>query len=61
MDEESAGLLGVLLIVTALVLSQSLHLGNAASPLPQVKWQDVVSSFGCGHADGTGCDIAMTQ
>ncbi len=60
MDEESAGLLGVLLIVTALVLSQSLHAGYTTPSLSQVTWQDVVGSFGCGHS-GEGCDIAMTQ
>lgn len=63
MDEESVGILGVLLIVTALVMSQTLlHKSEAAPRLPDVNWTDVVSVFGCGQADGAHCaSLAVNQ
>lgn len=62
MDEESLGLLGVLLIVTALVMSQT-ALGKTlpAPVLPAVSWSDVVHVFSCGHAPGEGCTLAMSE
>jgi len=61
MDEESIGLFGVLLIVTAMVLSQSLQKPYAPPTLPQVNWEDVVSIFGCDKTDGDSCYLAMSQ
>lgn len=63
MDEESVGILGVLLIVTVLVMSQaSLHKSFAAPALPDVKWSDVVGVFGCsGQQSPDGCTLAMSQ
>ena len=62
MDEESAGIFGVLLIVTALVMSQTLfHRGNAAPVVTGVKWENVVSAFGCDQETGETCYMAMRQ
>jgi hypothetical protein len=61
MDEESVGILGVLLIVTALVLSQSLHKPPAMPALPDVKWEDIVSVLGCSQSGGDDCRIAMNE
>jgi hypothetical protein len=61
MDDESLGLLGVLLIVTGLVMSQPLHKTYATPSLPDVKWQDVVGVFGCAHKSGDSCYLAMSQ
>lgn len=60
MDEESVGMFGMLLIVTALVMSQSLHRPQPAPSLPQITWQDVVSVFGCGEGSD-GCYVASNQ
>ena len=61
MDEESVGILGVLLIVTALVMSQSLHKPPVMPALPDVKWEDIVSVFGCSQGTGDTCYVAMSQ
>lgn len=62
MDEESVGIFGVLLIVTALVMSQTLHPKHYATPrLPDVSWQDVVSVFACGQSASENCYLAMSQ
>ncbi|HZB90272.1 MAG TPA: hypothetical protein VE397_02450 [Stellaceae bacterium] len=62
MDEESVGLLGVLLIVTALVMSQTaLSKPHAAPLLPALSWADVVSVFSCGHRPGEICTLAMSE
>jgi len=62
MDEESVGIFGVLLIVTALVMSQTVFLqGYAAPGVSGVKWEDVVSVFGCDQKAGDGCYLAMSQ
>ena len=61
MDEESVGIFGVLLIVTALVMSQSLHKPPAMPALPDIKWQDVVSVFGCSQSAGDSCYVAMNE
>ncbi|MGO8918743.1 MAG: hypothetical protein ACLQJR_22820 [Stellaceae bacterium] len=62
MDEESVGIFGVLLIVTVLVMSQTVfHRGNAAPVLTGVKWENVVSAFGCDPEAGENCYMAMRQ
>ncbi len=62
MDEESVGILGVLLIVTALVMSQTaLHKSQPAPTLPDVKWADLVSAFGCTQPSDDGCSLAVSQ
>lgn len=64
MDEDSVGILGVLLIVTALVMSQTvLHRSYAAPSLPDVKWADLMGVFGCNQlaADGCALDTSATQ
>jgi hypothetical protein len=62
MDEESVGILGVLLIVTVLVMSQTaLHGRETAPRLPDVKWADLVSTLGCGQSGGDSCSLAADQ
>jgi hypothetical protein len=62
MDEDSVGLLGVLLIVTALVISQTaLSKSNVAATLPDLSWKHVASVFTCGYQPGEACTIAMGQ
>lgn len=62
MDEESVGIFGVLLIVTVLVMSQTgFHPSYAAPSLAGVKWEDVVSAFGCDQQASDTCTVAMTQ
>jgi len=61
MDEESIGIFGVLLIVTALVMSHPLQKSYATPTLPEVKWADVVSVFGCGEKTSDDCYLAMSQ
>lgn len=61
MDEESVGLFGVLLIVTALVLSHPLKPAQAVAALPSVNWQDVVGAFSCGDAAAPDCYATLGQ
>jgi hypothetical protein len=61
MDEESVGIFGVLLIVTALVMSQSLHKPPAVPALPDIKWEDILGVFGCSQSAGDTCYVAMSQ
>jgi hypothetical protein len=62
MDEDSVGLLGVLLIVTALVMSQTaLSKTYVAPTLPDLSWKHVASVFNCGYQPGQACTIAMGQ
>ena len=61
MDEESVGIFGVLLIVTALVMSQSLHKPPVMPAMPDIKWEDIVSVFSCSQGSGEDCYIAMNQ
>jgi hypothetical protein len=59
MDEESVGILGVLLIVTALVMSQGAqHKTFAAPRLHAVTWSDVAGLFGCSQATIKNCTVA---
>jgi hypothetical protein len=51
----------VLLIVTALVMSQSLHKPPVVPAMPDIKWEDIVSVFGCNQAAGDNCYLAMSQ
>lgn len=56
MDEESVGILGVLLIVTVLVMSQGpLHKSYAAPALHAITWTDIASVFGCSEPNGSDC------
>lgn len=58
MDEDSVGILGVLLIVTALVMSQTVLHGSYASPsLPDVKWANLIDVFGCSQPATEGCTL----
>jgi hypothetical protein len=61
MDEESVGIFGVLLIVTALVMGHSIQKSYATPTLPDVKWQDVVGVFSCGDKPSDTCYLAMSQ
>lgn len=63
MDEESVGIFGVLLIVTALVMSQSVfHHGIAAPAITAIKWENVVSAFGCDQKPAEdGCTAVTAQ
>ena len=58
MDEDSVGILGVLLIVTALVMSQTvLHASYAAPSLPDVKWANLMGVFGCDQSAADDCTL----
>ena len=62
MDEESIGLLGVLLIVTGLVLSHQVQTSHALTQLHDVHWTDVVQVFGCGgEAAEQSCTVALAR
>jgi hypothetical protein len=52
----------VLLIVTALVMSQTaLSKTYVAPTLPDLSWKHVASVFNCGYQPGQACTIAMGQ
>jgi hypothetical protein len=63
MDDESLGLFGALLIVTALVMSQSLHNGHAMSlpSLPAITWEEVANASLCGQETPQDCEAALTR
>lgn len=62
MDEESIGIFGMLLIVTGLVMSQTVfHHSYAAPAVTTIKWEDLVNLFGCDQKAGDGCSVAMTE
>ncbi len=63
MDDESLGLFGVLLIVTAVVMSHSLHSGPAMSlpSLPAIPWEEVANASLCGQETPQDCDAALTH
>jgi len=62
MDEESIGLLGVLLIVTGLVLSHQVQTSHALPQLHDLHWPDVVEVLGCGNeASERSCTIALAR
>jgi hypothetical protein len=62
MDEESIGLLGVLLIVTGLVLSHQVQTSRALPQLHDMHWPDVVEVLGCGgEASERSCRLALTR
>ena len=54
MDEESIGVLGLLLIVTALVMSQSLQKTHAM-PMLAATWNGVVSVLSCSTEASPDC------
>lgn len=60
MDEESVGIIGVLLIVTALVMSQAApQKSYGASTLASaVSWTSVASLFGCGQSADVSCQAS---
>jgi hypothetical protein len=62
MDEESIGLLGVLLIVTGLVLSHQVRTSQALPQLHDLHWPDVVEVLGCsGDASDRSCTLALAR
>jgi hypothetical protein len=62
MDEESIGLLGVLLIVTGLVLSHQVQTSRALTQLQDIHWPSVVEVFGCGgEAADQSCTLALAR
>ena len=63
MDDESLGLFGVLLLVTALVMSHSLRSGHAMSlpSLPAISWEEVAHASICGGETPQDCEAALTR
>jgi hypothetical protein len=63
MDEESIGLLGVLLIVTGLVLSHQVQRSQALPQLHAVHWPDVVEVLGCAGSEASerSCTLAQAR
>ena len=61
MDEESIGILGLLLIITAMVMSQSLQKSNAMPMLAQVTWQGVTNALSCTTDDAANCPTVLNQ
>lgn len=62
MDEESIGLLGVLLIVTGLVLSHQVQTSRTLLALHDMHWPDVVEVLGCsGEAAEANCPVALAR
>lgn len=60
MDEESVGLLGVLLIVTGLLMTHQVQTGQAAR-LANMHWRDVVDSVSCGPDSQQDCYLALAR
>jgi hypothetical protein len=60
-DEESIGILGLLLIVTAVVMSQSLQKSHAMPLLAGVSWHGVVNALSCATDDNPDCPVVMDQ
>jgi hypothetical protein len=58
MDEESIGLLGVLLIVTGLVLSHQVQTSRALPQLRDMRWPDIVCG---GDATDRSCTLALAR
>jgi hypothetical protein len=63
MDEESFGIIGVLLIVTVLVMSQTTsHKSYAASALASaVSWTNAASLFGCAETADQSCPTSVSE
>jgi len=61
MDEESIGLFGLVLIVTAMAMSQPLLKHAVIPSLPNVQWDNVLSVIGCGESDSDSCYVALAQ
>ena len=61
MDEESIGLLGVLLIVTGLVLSHQMQTGRGVAMLHDVHWPQVVDVLGCSDPSDRTCAVALAR
>jgi len=61
MDEESIGLLGVLLIVTGLVLSHQVQTSRAVPMLHDVHWPQVVDVLACSDPSDRSCAVALTR
>ena len=62
MDEDQAiGVMGILLIVTVLVFSNSLRPSYAKPAFPDLHLQDVVSFLSCGDSETDRCYLAMAQ
>jgi hypothetical protein len=61
MDEESIGLLGVLLIVTGLVLSHQVQTSRAVPMLHDVHWPQVVDVLACSDPTDRNCAVALTR
>lgn len=62
MDEESIGIFGMLLIVTALVMSQTVfHHGYTTPALAAITWENVTNVFGCDQKASDGCAVAMNE
>jgi hypothetical protein len=61
MDEESIGLLGVLLIVTGLVLSHQVQSSRAVPMLREVHWPQVVDVLGCSDPADRNCAVALAR
>lgn len=61
MDEESIGLLGVLLIVTGLVLSHQVQTSRAVPMLHDMHWPQLVDVLGCSDPSDRSCAVALTR
>ena len=63
MDDESLGLFGVLLIVTAVVMSHSLHSGHAMSlpSFPAITREEVANASLCGQETTQDCESALSR
>ncbi|HEX6842282.1 MAG TPA: hypothetical protein VF113_12160 [Stellaceae bacterium] len=61
MDEESIGLLGVLLIVTGLVVSHQVQTSRAVPMLHDVHWPQLVDVLGCNDPSDRNCTAALAR
>lgn len=62
MDEDQAiGVMGILLIVTVLVFTNSLQPSYAKPTFRDFHLQDVVSFLSCGDSETDRCYLAMAQ
>ena len=63
MDDESLGLFGVLLIMTAVVMSHVLHSGHAMSlpSLPAITWEEAANASLCVQETSQDCESALSR
>ncbi|HEX7967852.1 MAG TPA: hypothetical protein VF502_06505 [Stellaceae bacterium] len=61
MDEESIGVIGMLLIVTGLVMTHQLQSSRAMPGFRDMGWQNASAPAGCEPGRGRDCSLAFAR